>query len=160
MKSIKRGNMSLAFKMDDTNYILNLNKEEAESDIDGSSHTYEIQMQANNRMVTLSKKVLNGGEPEFKIEGPGMNEAEQLEFVRNWLAVVHGEFDQILGGVSGGQAPEGVQSFFMLFDHFFKEQLLQGLDNMTRGGADEEDSGSEDEEGMEEEESQPPAMDG
>ena len=115
--------MSLAFHLDNTKYTLNLSKEKVESTTDDSSNSsnnYQIQLQANNKMVTLSKKVLNGSEPEFTMDGPGMTEADQLDFVKNWLTVVHGEFPQIIEGLSGaGHAPEGVQSFFMLFDHIF-----------------------------------------
>ena len=155
--------MNLAFHLDNTKYTLGLSKEEVESNTDGSSSTYKIQLQANNRMVTLSKKVLNGGEPEFSMDGPGMTEAEQLDFVKNWLTVVHGEYDQILGGLSGGQAPDGIKSFFMIFDHFFKDRVIQGL-GLETTGADEEEDTSESEDGneeyMEEDEHKPSAMDG
>ena len=147
----------MAFNMDNTKYTLNLAKEELETDTDGSSNSYIIQLQAANRIVTLTKKVRNGGEPEFSMEGPGMTEAEQLEFVKNWVTVVYGEADQILGmgGQSGGQAqaPEGVKPFFMLFDHFFKDKILESL-AISLTGADageDEDSETTDEEDMDDE---------
>ena len=133
MRNIKRGNLNFCFTLDNTNYQLNMCKETTTGDTEnGQVMTIELNTSNNttNKKVLMKKIINDGSPPEFQMEGsPGMTEQEQLDFVRNWLTVVHSHVDGIMGVRQSCPCnmPDGVQSFIEIFDHYFKDRVFEDL---------------------------------
>ena len=140
MRQIKSGSFTMSFSIDGTVYMLKMLKEEGINEQEpnlessengalkkGSSSSssfakkvfekFVVELHAANKVVCLSKTQKEGGNPEYNMEGPGMNNEEMKQFVSNWKAIVAQE---AVGYFENDDSLKStVESFIHLFDHYF-----------------------------------------
>ena len=84
---------------------------------------FVVELHAANKVVCLSKTQKEGGNPEYNMEGPGMNDEEMKQFVRNWKAIVAQE---AVGFFENDDSLKStVESFLRLFDHYFGNRIRE-----------------------------------
>ena len=143
MRQIKSGSLTLSFTIDGTVYMLKMLKEEgigepaepkeelAEEEQDSGPdnaaieefETFVVELHAAHKVVYLSKTVEDGKSPEYKMEGPGMEDEEMKQFVHNWKAIVAQE---VVGFSQNEDSLNStVESFLHLFDHYFGNRIRE-----------------------------------
>ena len=146
MRQIKSGSFTMSFSIDGTVYMLKMLKEdyireqepfvvssdkgapkERSEQSSGSSkkefEKFVVELHAANKVVCLSKTLEDGKDPEYKMEGPGMNDEEMKQFVRNWKAIVAQE---AVGFFENDDSLKStVESFLRLFDHYFGNRIRE-----------------------------------
>ena len=138
----------MSFSIDGTVYMLKMLKEEGineqEPNVESSENgapkegseqsssfakkvfeKFVVELHAANKVVCLSKTQKEGGNPEYNMEGPGMNDEEMKQFVSNWKAIVAQE---AVGYFENDDSLKStVESFIHLFDHYFGNRIRQML---------------------------------
>ena len=137
MRQIKSGSLSLSFTIDGTVYMMKMLKEEGISyyDMEGSGQassstrkdfeTFVVELHAANKVVSLFKTLKDGENPEYRMEGPDMDQEEMKQFVRNWKAIVAQEAVGFFENEAEDSLKSTVESFLHLFDHYFGNRIRE-----------------------------------
>ena len=136
----------MSFSIDGTVYMLKMLKEEGiheqEPNVESSENgapkegseqsstfakkvfeKFVVELHSANKVVCLSNCEKEGGNPEYNMEGPGMNDEEMKQFVRNWKAIVAQE---AVGFFENDDSLKStVESFLRLFDHYFGNRIRE-----------------------------------
>ena len=145
MRQIKSGSLSLSFTIDGTVYMMKMLKEEGisddrepyavNSDMEGSGQassstrkdfeTFVVELHAANKVVSLFKTLKDGENPEYRMEGPDMDQEEMNQFVRNWKTIVAQEAVGFFENEAEDSLKSTVESFLHLFDHYFGNRIRE-----------------------------------